>query len=122
MPDKTVPSIEMLGIHSVELPHALGEICVNCFDQQMIVIGHLAEAVNGAIVAFAHHCEHVQPDMPIGLIPIDRNASIAARGHMVEGTRKFESKWACHPVTVLEANSLALSLRSRLPSVEVVYE
>lgn len=40
MPDAAVLVIKTLGVDAVQLPHALGEIAVRRFDQQMIVVVH----------------------------------------------------------------------------------
>ena len=54
MPDKLVASIEMLGINTIELAHALRQIRLDRFNEQMILIAHLAETVHDKMVPFTH--------------------------------------------------------------------
>jgi hypothetical protein len=60
------------------------------------MIGHLAKAMDDAMVAVAHQCKHIQPGTAINVVAVDQVALVAARGDMVYGTRKFESKWSRH--------------------------
>ena len=112
VPDEMMPSIDMLRIRPVELTYALRKICFDRFDQQMVVIGHLAKAMNDAVVAFTHLCKNLQPNSAIGFIAIDRIAPVTARRHVVQRAGKVESEWSCHPATLPDAGYLALRLRS----------
>jgi len=78
VPDELMPSIDMLRIHPVELTYALRKICFGRFDQQMVVIGHLAKAVDDAVVAFTHLRKNLQPNPAIGFIAIDRVTPVTA--------------------------------------------
>ena len=107
-----MPSIDMLRIRPVELTYALRKICFSRFDQQMVVIGHLAKAMDDAVVAFTHLRKNLQPNPAIGFIAIDRVTPVTARSHMVQRAGKVESEWSCHPATLPDAGSLALRLLS----------
>jgi hypothetical protein len=112
VPDEIMPSIDMLRIHPVELTHALRKICFDRFDQQMVVIGHLAKAMDNAVVAFTHFRKNLQPNPAIGFIAIDGVTPVTARRHMVQRTGKVESEWSCHPATLPDTGYLALRLHS----------
>jgi hypothetical protein len=78
----------------------------------MVVIGHLAKAMDNAVVAFTHLRKNLQPNPAIGFIAIDRVTPVTARRHVVQRAGKVESEWSCHPITLLDAESLAMRLRS----------
>jgi hypothetical protein len=54
----------------------------------MVVIGHLAKAMNNAVVAFTHLRKNLQPNSAIGFIAIDRVTPVTARRHVVQRTGK----------------------------------
>ena len=45
MANPTVPAIDRLRVHAVELAHALGEVAFGGFDHKVVMIGHLAPGV-----------------------------------------------------------------------------
>lgn len=53
MPDKFVAPIEMLGINAIQLAHTLRQIRFHRFNEQMIMIAHLAETVHDKMVPLA---------------------------------------------------------------------
>jgi hypothetical protein len=63
--------VEALRIDAVELPHALGEIAVRSFYQQMVVIPHLAVGMNDPVEALADLPGHLQPDLTTPVLEID---------------------------------------------------
>jgi hypothetical protein len=48
---ENVSTIKVLRVNTVQLAHAICETAVDCFDHQMIVIGHLANCVDNEITS-----------------------------------------------------------------------
>ena len=91
MTDGTMPPVVVLGVHAVELAHALSKISFYRFHQQMVVVAHLTKAMNKEIVTCADVPEYLEPGKTVSIVLIDRIATIAARGDMVESARKLDS-------------------------------
>ena len=34
----TIATVELLRIHAVELPHTTTEVCIRCFDQEVVML------------------------------------------------------------------------------------
>jgi hypothetical protein len=51
MADPVVPSIEGLGVDTVQVTHPLREIAVRCFNEEMVVVVHEAICVAKPVVA-----------------------------------------------------------------------
>jgi len=81
----------MLGVHTVELAHALGEVTFRCLDDEMIVIGHLAIGVAAPVEAGADVFEQFQPGLAIGISAKDVFASVTARGDVIQIACEFDA-------------------------------
>jgi hypothetical protein len=57
----------------------------------MVVVAHLAKAMNKKIVTGADEAKYIEPGTTVSIALIDRIAAIASRGDMVEGARKLDS-------------------------------
>jgi hypothetical protein len=55
-----VPFIEELGVYSIQLAHAYGQVGVWGFVEKMIMIGHEAVSVTNPVVSFVDVLEGVQ--------------------------------------------------------------
>ena len=73
-----VPFIEELGVHSVQLAHADGQVAVRGFDEKMIMIGHEAVSVTDPVVSFVDVLEGVQKVLAVGVILEDGFLFVAA--------------------------------------------
>mgnify|MGYP001607791079 CR=1 FL=1 len=73
-----VPFVEELGIHSVQLAHAYGQVPVRGFDEKMIMIGHEAVGVADPVVAFVDVLEGVQKVLAVMVILEDWFLFVAA--------------------------------------------
>ncbi len=96
MPDPPVPAVDLLGVHPVELPHAGRKIAFGRFNDQMVVIGHLAPGVDRPVVALADLRQDVEPDLPVGIVQINIFPPITARRDMVQTTGEFQSERTRH--------------------------
>ena len=91
VPDKLMASIEMLGIDAIELAHALRQIRLDRFNEQMIMIAHLAETVHDKMMPFTHKFQYFLPSKAIGIVPINCATPVAPRSNVVEGTGELKS-------------------------------
>ena len=85
-----VTAIELLGIHAIQLAHPGRKVAFGGFDDQMIVIGHLAPGMDGPVVALAALGQGFQPDFAVDVVDKDILAPIPARGHVIKTAREFE--------------------------------
>lgn len=58
-------AIEALGVNAIELAHSLCQIRFGCFDQQVVVITHLAPRVTRPVEALANLGKHPKPVFPV---------------------------------------------------------
>ena len=82
-------AIETLRIDAVQLAHAFGQISIDRFHEQVIVVGHLTIGMHDPVEASADITDNGQPCCPVIIIQIDVLAPIASRSHMIQGARKF---------------------------------
>jgi hypothetical protein len=61
-----------------------------------LMVGHLAAGVADPPKALAYCPTDPKPCLPVALLQIDVLVPVAAGGHMVEGTRKLNTKRPCH--------------------------
>jgi len=86
MPYARMGAIESLRVNTVELTHALLQNRLRCFDQEMVMICHLALVVAYPIEAFADLPEYIKLGFPICIHEANVLAPVAARGNMVHIT------------------------------------
>lgn len=92
MPDTEVSTIEALDIHTVQLAHPPRQVGLRRFNEQMVVVAHLAPRVAHPIKTRANVAKYIQPDLSVGVRQIDVFAPIPPRGDVVEATGKLESQ------------------------------
>ena len=95
-----VPFVKKLGVDTVQLPHAKGEVAIGCFDQKMIVVGHEAVGVTQPIITFIDVLKNVEEVLAILVVLEDRLLLIAARRNVIYGSRVFYAKWTGHGESV----------------------
>ncbi len=91
MPHQAVATIKTLRIDAVQLPHALGQMAIDRFHDQVIMVGHLAIRMHHPVEAGADMPQDFQPCRSVLIIQIDVLAPVSSRSHMIEGARKFPS-------------------------------
>ena len=75
---KLVAPIEMLGINAIELAHALRQICLDRFNEQMIMIAHLAETLHDKMIPFTHQRQHSLAGNGVSIIPVNCATPVSA--------------------------------------------
>jgi hypothetical protein len=90
VPDQAVAAVEALRIKTVQVPHPERQIAIRRLQQQVIVIGHLAEGVHHPVEASANNAQHLQPVDAVSIVQENVFPSIPARGDMINGPRQFE--------------------------------
>ena len=73
-------AVETLGVDPVELAHACGQIGLGSFEQQVVMVAHLAPGVAHPVEASADLPQHFQPGFAIGIPQIDILPPVATRG------------------------------------------
>ena len=81
----------MLGIYAIELAHALRQICLDRFNEQMIMIAHLAETMHDKMIPFTHQRQHFLPGNAVSIIAVNCATPVSARSNVVEGTGELKS-------------------------------
>ena len=82
--DALMAAVESLGIHAVQLAHAFREVGIRGFDNQMIVVGHLAIGVTNPVEPFADFPERFKPSQTIFIGKENILASVAARSNVID--------------------------------------
>ena len=91
MADAGMGAVEALGIDTVQLAHAFGEVGIGRFDEQVIMIGHLAISVTDPVEAPADFGKRFEPGEAIVVGQKNILAPIAARGDVIKRAGEFES-------------------------------
>jgi len=92
-------SVKKLGIDTVELSHAEGEVGIRCLDQKVVMIVHETVGMAEPVVLPDSRTEDGKELLPICIIHIDLSPRISAGGDMIDSTRVFNSEWTCHDNT-----------------------
>ena len=91
-----VAAIGILRVHAVELPHAGAEIAFHRFDDEVVVVAHLAPCVNPPVVAFTNLREDRKPCQAVGVVVIDVLTPVAARGYVIQAAGNFKTEGTGH--------------------------
>ena len=91
-----VATVELLGVNTVELTHALGEIRFRRLHHHMVVVGHLAIGVAAPVEAGADLPERREPIDPVLVIAADRLPGIAARRDVIKPAGEFDAQGSGH--------------------------
>jgi hypothetical protein len=67
-----------MRICAVQLAHAIRKMPVDCFNHQVIMIGHLAKSMHNEIAPCTYFAQNCQPDPTIGIVAKNRTTAIAA--------------------------------------------
>jgi len=57
--------VESLGVDAIELTHALDEVAVRRFDEQVVVVTHLTIGKEHPVETFADLPQDIQPKLPV---------------------------------------------------------
>ena len=88
--------VKGLRIDTIELPHALGEVAIRCFDDKMIMVVHEAIGMAKPVETIVDFFQDVEKEGTVFIIVKDLIPCIASGGDVIEGAFVFYSKWSCH--------------------------
>ena len=84
------------AIACVDPLHGRAEVRLGCFQQKVVVVVHQHVCVNPRPEPLAHFAKQFQEMKPVGVIPEDVLALVAASGDVMPTTRNFDSQCAGH--------------------------
>jgi hypothetical protein len=96
MAEELVPAVEPPGVHASEPFHARHQIGSGRFQHQMKMIVHQAPGVDSPIGPLTRLGERLQEDLPVGVVPEDSLAMIAATQDMIQSPGKFDAQFTGH--------------------------
>jgi hypothetical protein len=76
-------TVEALRINTVELPHPLCQIGFRRFDQEVVVIAHLAPGVTHPIETLANLGKNLQPNLAVSVRQVNIFPPVSPRGDVV---------------------------------------
>ena len=84
------------------LTHPLGEISLQCLDDQMVVVAHQTIGVTRPAKALHHITENFHIRMPVLIVFVDRLLPVTARCHMLERACKRDPQRPSHHGSAIE--------------------
>ena len=96
MPHTMMPAIKPLGVGSVEASHALAQIGLWGFHDQMVVIVHQTVHITAPVLLINFLRQQPEELLPISVIKKEGLLGVPAGGKVVERTRKLQSKRSSH--------------------------
>jgi hypothetical protein len=96
-----VPTVEVLGIASVQGMHPPRERRTSCFQQEVVVVSHQAIGVEEPGVIRDDGGEKNQEMAAIGGFTKDRSPFMAAAGDVVQRSRELQAKGSGHMHSLL---------------------
>jgi len=109
MAHPALPSIVLLGIDTVQLAHAAGEIAVRRFNQKVLMIAHQAISMTQPVMLLADFAKQAKERRTIIVIFVNRLTPVTTRGDVIKRAGKFQSERSGHSLAPLVGTS------SRLP-------
>jgi hypothetical protein len=79
--------VERDRVDAVEVLHSLGDVRVRRLDDQVVVVRHQREGVNGPTPLARNLAEQADEEPPVGIVDVDRLLPNAARDHVVDAVR-----------------------------------
>src|SRR6056297_1469336 len=116
MSDATVSPIEPLGVDAIDLTHALRQGGAQGFDQQVVVIRHLAPRPNAPIEALTNPTQIVDEGMAVSFVEKDIALRIAPRHDVIERAFELDSQGAGHSWWCINGESEVQAYRSSVAS------
>ncbi len=87
-----VARIGSLRVDAVEEAHAIGKVGFWRFDDQMVMIRHLAPGMNAPSIAGADFANEIEPGGSVDIVPVDGFAAVAAGCDVIQAARKGDSQ------------------------------
>jgi hypothetical protein len=85
-------AVETLRIDAVQVSHAVRKIGIRCFDDDVVLVGHLSAGMAAPVESLANLLEQRQPVLAVAGVVEDVLTAIAARCHVVEGAGEIDAK------------------------------
>jgi len=102
VPDQSVASVGTLGVHTVQLAHALGQVGLRHLDDPMVMVRHLAVGMAAPVEALTHLAEEIQPSGAVRIVMINGLAPITAGGDMVVSIDQLDAKGFGHVLSLVQ--------------------
>jgi len=96
MPVSSVPTVEGLRVHAVQVAHAAGEVRLRGADEQVVVVAHQAVGEAAPGEALERFFEDLQEALPVRRVAVHRSALVASGGEVVDAVCDLESQRSCH--------------------------
>lgn len=109
MPHPAVTAVKTLSVDAVEVTHALDEVGLRGFHQQVVVITHQTVGMHPPVKSFNRAGQYVQAALPVGIVRIDRLLAVTSRSDVVESAAEFESQGSGHGRSIAKAMGKAKS-------------
>ena len=89
-----VPLIESLGVESVQLSHADGEVAVRGLDENVVVIAHEAVSVTDPVITFIDPMESMKKILAILIVLENVFSIVTSTGDVINSARIFYAEGA----------------------------
>jgi hypothetical protein len=96
MPHLTVPSIERLRVHAIDVAHQQRQVGLPRVKHEVIVIAHQAIGQHLGVETLRRLGQCGETLVAIHIVPEDGFAPVAARGHVIDGAGEFNAEGARH--------------------------
>ena len=96
----TVTLVEGSRVLSVQVAHAVGQVCQRRFDEQVVVVPEQAACVKPPAVAAPHPAQQLHEDAAVPVVEEDRRVVVPFRPDVVVGAHLEVTVWSSHAPTV----------------------
>ncbi len=100
VPIELVPTVEPLGVHTVQPMHAGRQIRLGGLDDRVVVIVHQTVGVTAPFTPLHYLSEHAEKLLAISAVDEDLLSPVAPRGDMEDTSGSAEAGASCHSTTV----------------------
>lgn len=101
VPRAPMPPVELLRVDAVQLSHAARQRRIECLDQKMVMVRHLAVGVAPPVEAFDDLRKNVKEKLAIRVNEEDLLARVAAAGYVVDSSGVLNPKWTSHGLSLV---------------------
>lgn len=115
MTHRSVPPVVALSVGAVELAHALGEIRLGGFDDQVIVVVHQTVGVTEPVKAPDDVPQALQEGVAIGIVLEDVVPRIASGRHMIDRPVKLQPKRTRHTLCRYHTDETLFKIQDLTP-------
>tara|TARA_R110000782_G_scaffold91608_2_gene174886 strand:+ start:939 stop:1256 length:318 start_codon:yes stop_codon:yes gene_type:complete len=102
----------LLGIDTVQLAHAAGEIAVWRFNQKVVMIARQAISMTQPVVLLVDFAKQAKERFTIVVIVVNRLAPVTTRGDVLKRAGKFQSERSGHSLAPWVVKGIRLQIYS----------